>query len=294
MKNIILLSGLICLVAVSAGPSWGDSLDDAWVRAGAMKASAASRIRASDVGGDDPWAVKPGVPVEWVSIDGGKFMMGTDDSCDLFTDATPRHEVDIKTFEISKTLVTVEQYKECVIKGGCTIPTTGGYCNWAVEGLQRHPINCVDWNQANQYARFKEARLPSESEYEYAATSGGKSQKYPWGNEDATCDKAVMDGCGKGTMRVCSKPAGNAKVSGGELCDMSGNVAEWVQDKWQNSYAGAPTNGSAFEGGAGPGRVIRGGGWDDDAGHLRSACRDVGIPGFRWLGLGFRLARSIR
>lgn len=101
------------------------------------------------------------------------------------------------------------------------------YCNSDKPGRQLHPVNCVDWEQANQYAKFKGARLPSDAEYEYAATSGGKNQKYPWGNEDETCDKAVMSGkgdygCGsEATMPVCSKPAGNTAKG---LCDMVGNV----------------------------------------------------------------------
>ncbi len=281
--------GLLCLVAVSAGPSWGQSLDDAWSQAREISASAAPRIiLAGYVVGIDP-SGKPSKPVEFVTLAGGKFTMGTNDGGNGFTDAEPIHEVAIKTFAISDTLVTVEQYAECVIKGGCTEPGTGSYCNWGVAGRQRHPINCVDWDQANQFAKFKGARLPSESEYEYAATSGGKNQKYPWGNEDATRDRAVMSG--NGTMPVCSKPAGNTAQG---LCDMSGNVWEWVQDKYQGSYAGAPTDGSAFEG-PGDYRVIRGGScFITDAGNLRADVRGDFDPDSRRGGIGFRLARSSR
>ena len=283
-------AGLLCLIAISAGPSWGQSLDDAWAQARGMNASARPRIiLAGYVGGNDPSAGEPSKPVEFVTLQGGKFTMGTDDRSNLFTDAKPIHEVAIKTFSISDTLVTVEQYAECVIKGGCTEPRTGNYCNWGVAGRQRHPINCVDWDQANQFAKFKNARLPSESEYEYAATSGGKNQKYPWGNEDATSDRAVMSG--GSTMPVCSKPAGNTAQG---LCDMSGNVWEWVQDKYQNSYVGAPTDGSAWEG-AGSSRVFRGGSFGGaDAGRLRADYRDRGGAGYRYYGVGFRLARSSR
>ena len=141
-------------------------------------------------------------PVEWITINGGKFTMGTDSGEQGFEDAKPIREVAIKTFDMSKTAVTVEQYAECVFKGHCTEPKTGDYCNWGVAGRKLHPVNCVSWDQAYEYARFKGGRLPSESEWEYAATSGGKNQKYPWGNEEPTCDKAVMFGnggygCGK-------------------------------------------------------------------------------------------------
>ena len=242
------------------------------------------------VAGQDLSAGKPTQAVEWISINGGKFTMGSGDGSALLEDAGPIQEVAIKTFEMSKTLVTVEQYAECVINGGCTEPERGSYCNWGQAGRQRHPINCVDWDQANQYAKFKGARLPSDSEWEYAATSGGKNQKYPWGADEPTCEKAVMkgNGCGTGTtMPVCSKPAGNTAQG---LCDMAGNVWHWVQDKYQNSYAGAPADGTAFEG-AGSYRVVRGSSFINEfAGNLR----DFGVPENRLGLIGFRLARSSR
>jgi len=242
---------------------------------------------------NDPQAGKPGVPVEWVSITGGKFKMGTDDID--YRDAKPIHEVAIKTFEMSKTPVTVEQYAECVNQGQCTEPRGNDYCNWGKTGRQLHPVNCVNWEQANQYAKFKGARLPSESEWEYAARSAGKDRKYPWGDEEATCERAVIsqggDGCGKNsTWPVCSKPQGNTEQG---LCDMAGNVWQWVQDRYQSSYANAPTEGSAFEA-SGSLRVLRGGSWNLDAKFARSAYRLPDDPGARDALLGLRLARSSR
>ena len=225
--------------------------------------------------------------------------MGTDSVEKDFESAKPVHEVVIKTFDMSKTAVTVEQYAECVRKDKCSKPGTGNYCNWGVEGRQLHPINCVDWDQANQYARFignqpgfKGARLPSESEWEYAATSGGKNQKYPWGNDEPTCDKAVMNGngglgCGKSsTLPVCSKTAGNTEQG---LCDMTGNVWQWVQDKYQDSYKGAPFDGSAFNAGFYY-RVLRGGSFrSDDTSSMRADFRNY--SGKSHDASGFRLAR---
>jgi formylglycine-generating enzyme required for sulfatase activity len=294
-RNVVAMAGLLCLVAVAhADENWYPV--DALTTARVSKAPDAPRfVLAGYVAGQDPNAGKPGQSLEWVAINGGTFTMGTDDGADLFKDAKPIHEVAIKTFDISKTLVTVEQYAECVIKGGCTEPSTGAYCNWGVTGRQKHPINCVDWDQANAYAKFKGARLPSESEYEYAATSGGKNQKYPWGMDEPTCDNVAMYGnggygCGSnGTMPVCSKPAGNTTQG---LCDMAGNVWEWVQDKYQSSYVGAPTDGRAFEG-TGSDRVMRGGSVSTEfAGGLRADYRISDAPGGRYGALGFRLARS--
>lgn len=251
-----------------------------------------------------PFAGAPTKPIEWVPISGGKFVMGTDCGEVGFTDAMPIHEVAIETFDMSKTDVTVEQYRECVIMSECSEPDTGEYCNWGVPGRQLHPVNCVDWDQASIYAKFKSkqpgyegARLPSEAEWEYAARSGGKDNKYPWGNGKPTCIRAVTFGngsfgCGKNsTMPVCSKTAGNTKQG---LCDMAGNVWQWVQDTYQNSYEGAPADGRAFEG-AGPNRVLRGGSFSYvGAGKLRTDRRSYADFGDPDSAFGFRLARSGR
>ncbi len=211
--------------------------------------------------------------LEWVSIPGGKFVMGTDNDAQGFKDAKPLHEVAVKTFEMAKAPVTVEQYAECVNTGACEAPGDGNYCNWGVRGREHHPINCVNPRQAAQYAKFAGARLPSEAEWEYAARSGGKVQNYPWGNQEPTCALAVMDdlpehkyadldfknepigeanwlyasrrnGCGKrSTWPVCSKPAGNSEQG---LCDMAGNVWQMVQDSYDTSYALSPVDGTAF------------------------------------------------
>jgi iron(II)-dependent oxidoreductase len=305
MKNVIAMAGLLVLVAaVQADISWGQtgfgagqSMDPnaALKEAQASEAPAAGAPRiilAGHVVENDPSVIQPGVPVEWVSITGRKFVMGTDGD-QSFYDSRPIHEVAIKDFEMSKTLVTVEQYAECVIKGGCTEPGAYDDCNWGKAGRQRHPINCVDWDQAKQYAKFKGAKLPSEAEYEYAATSGGKNQKYPWGNDDATSDRAVISN--NGTMPVCSKPAGNTAQG---LCDMAGNVFEWVEDAYRSSYDGAPKDGGAVET-AKPWwdslRVRRGGSYYyNDPRDLRADTRSSALATIRTSDIGFRLARSSR
>ena len=258
-----------------------------------------SGIHKENAADNDPSMGVPAKPVEWVVIAGGKFMMGTDSRSRDFKDAKPAHEVSVKTFEMSRTAVTVDQYAECVSKGACAKPDTGYNCNWNNPGRWFHPVNCVDWNQANQYARFKGGRLPSEAEWEYAARSGGKNQKYPWGDDKPSCDRAVMrkftflsdrgDGCGKQrTWPVCSKPAGNTAQG---LCDMAGNVSQWVQDKYKDSYEGAPVDGSAFEG-TGKERCLRGGSFLLDGDNsLRVENRGRDLPGYRLYHVGFRIVK---
>jgi len=277
------------------------------VQPSVLSETAVPEVSKWHIAADDPAVSAPKAPVEWVVINGGKFMMGTDDPGKSFKDAKPIREVAVKTFEMSKTAVTVEQYAECVNKGKCDaphkaeFPEVERYCNYWQPGRRFHPVNCVSWYQANQYAKFMESRLPSEAEWEYAATSGGKDQKYPWGNEEPSCDKAVMYGksgffsasgwgCGKeSTWPVCSKPAGNTAQG---LCDMAGNVLQWVQDSYRDSYEGAPVDGSAFDEGGSP-RVLRGGAFMyDGALNSRADHRSQNVAFSQTYINGIRLARS--
>lgn len=253
--------------------------------------------------------VTPGkAGLEWVAIPGGKFQMGTNDPDVAWP--KPVHEVSIKPFEMTKTLVTFKQYRACVAGGACTAPhVSNGSCfvyagkAWTKGNLPEsmqgddQPAVCLEIGQARAFAKWAGGRLPSESEWEYAARSAGKAQRFPWGNEEATCDKAVMDeggdGCGRrATWPVCAKPNGNTAQG---LCDMAGNVWQWVQDPFHRSYVGAPTDGSAWEnGGAIQGEndvTKRGGSWRTDGSFLRSAYRLACDPNHRHDYNGFRLAR---
>ncbi len=227
--------------------------------------------------------------VQWVTIPGGSFLMGSNSGT---RDEKPVHRVTVGTFRMSKTEVTVAQYRACVDAGRCTKPNTGPYCNWVKAGRGAHPVTCVDWKQSRTFCGWAGGRLPSEAEWEYAARSGGKSWKYPWGNEAATCSRAVMSqggwGCGKkSTWRGCSKTTGNT-VQG--LCDMAGNVWEWTEDCWHDSYSGAPSDGSAWTRNCASGRVYRGGSWDSTGVDLRAAGRVGDSPGRRYDLLGVRCA----
>lgn len=224
------------------------------------------------------------VSVEFVKLPGGSFVMGRDD-----VSAAPAHNVTLRSFEISKTPVTVEQYAECVAKGYCTEPMQppggGKQCNWGVPGRQKHPVNCVSWYQAQAYAGFKCARLPSEAEWEYAARSGGRNQIYPWGNNQPADELVVFNS--NTTMPVCSKPKGNTAQG---LCDMSGNVWEWVQDTDVAQY-NFTVDGTAVSG-EGYMRVIRGGSFLNDQAELLRADVSTALgPEMRHDYLGFRIAR---
>ncbi len=248
--------------------------------------------------------------VKWITVPGGVFMMG---STTGYSDERPVHKVRLRSFQLSKTEVTVAQYRKCVMSRYCTKPFSGSFCNWSKSGREDHPVNCVDWFQARRFAKWVGGRLPTESEWEYAARSGGRNWKYPWGNSRASCKYAIIDegcdskcdfkaGCGKDrTWSVCSRIAGNT-VHG--LCDMSGNVWEWTEDWYHTSYSGAPGNGRAVTAspkGDTPLRAARGGSWSSGndiniASKLpptpRCADRYGYGPKERVPQLGFRVARS--
>jgi formylglycine-generating enzyme required for sulfatase activity len=235
--------------------------------------------------------------IEWVRIPGGTFEMGSTKA----DDEQPVHAVRVSSFELMKTEVTVGQYRLCVEAGACTAPdaydpseaSLAHFCSWGQSGREDHPVNCVGWDQAQSFASWAGGRLPTEAEWEYAARSGGQSWTYPWGNEEPTCSRAVMAdgdlGCGQSrTWPVCSKPAGNSTQG---VCDLSGNVWEWVQDTWHDNYRGAPGDGTAWDTGASS-RVFRGGSWSNAGSNLRASYRRRRAPSRRRGDLGFRLARS--
>jgi formylglycine-generating enzyme required for sulfatase activity len=195
-----------------------------------------------------------------------------------------------------RTEITVRQYGECVTAGSCTEPDTGVRANWNDPGYEDHPVNYIDWQQAVDFCTWAGGRLPSEAEWEYAARSGGQDITYPWGDAPANCTYAVMNVEGSGfgcltdrTWPVCSKPAGNTTQG---LCDMAGNVWEWVQDWYHNNYNGAPTDGSAWVVPSGTTRVIRGGGFGAVAGNLRARDRVNNRPTLSFDQDGARCARD--
>lgn len=134
--------------------------------------------------------------------------------------------------EFTKSEVTLTQYRVCVEAGQCGAPKTKSddkSCNWGYADRDSHPLNCVDWHQAKAYCEWVGGRLPTDGEWRNEASNYG-SRGYPWGQEEVSCERAVWNegdsGCGRGsTWPVCSKPLGN---SANGLCDMTGNVWEWI------------------------------------------------------------------
>ena len=188
--------------------------------------------------------------------------------------------------DLTKSEITVAQYRACVKAGRCTEPNSKSdnkYCNWGYSDRDNHPLNCVDWNQAKAFCEWAGGRLPTEDEW-YAEASNGGKRKYAWGDEEASCDYAIWgggsktDGCGRGsTWPVCSKPRGNS-ISG--LCDMSGNLWEWTSSWYGDEHKY---------------RVLRGGSWYFDyPDYLVPSYRFRNVPTNWYFNNGFRCGRSSR
>ena len=248
----------------------------------------------------------PKVPEGMVKVPAGPFFMGcnekVDSECD--NDEKPGRTVDLPTFFIDRTEVTVNAYAACVRARRCSDHHLGGYefpgqdfmeskyCNWKQPGRGEHPINCVNWNQAEQYCAWKGHRLPTEPEWEKAAR-GTDGRKYAWGNAgyrqtkyaniaDETAKRTfsyltIAEGYDDGfvqTAPVESFPRGESPYG---ALDMMGNVWEWTSD-W---YSSEPKS-----------RVSRGGSWDFVPAFARASARAGYSPSNRGYGLGFRCAHS--
>jgi formylglycine-generating enzyme required for sulfatase activity len=224
---------------------------------------------------------------DMVVVPAGRFVMGGP-TADF---AMRLHEVTIpKAYAVSKFEVTFEQWDTCVKLGWCTELSDYGF------GRGTRPVINANWNDAKRYVEWlsrmtgQRYRLLTEAEYEHA-TRAGTTSKFYWGDTLGT-GHANCKNCGTQWSGKQTAPVGSFPANGFGLYDMTGNVWEWVEDCWHETFDGAPTSGSAWlTGGDCRLRVVRGGGWYDD--EPQSATRYRGVIGGGIIYCGFRVAREI-
>lgn len=218
------------------------------------------------------------------SLAGGCFRMGS------FSGSyaeTPVVKVCLRAYAIDPYEVTVGAYQSCVAAGVCTPPED--YSAYSDPQRLDWPILGVSWEDADQFCRWAEKRLPTEAEWEHAARGGLVDQPYPNG--------ATMD-CSKAVFAVCEgdepKPVGSFAPNGYGFYDMAGNAYEWVNDWYYDQYyrelpwgVTDPTGPSRPTGL----RSMRGGAYDSHAASLTVFSRFYGIPTNRFNYSGFRCAR---
>ncbi|MBF0562868.1 MAG: SUMF1/EgtB/PvdO family nonheme iron enzyme [Alphaproteobacteria bacterium] len=242
---------------------------------------------------------------EMVEVPAGSFTMGSP-SLDggRHDNEGLQHMVTIpRSFAVGKTAVTFAQWDACVTDGGCNgyRPEDRGW------GRGDRPVINVNWNNAQAYIQWLNGkvrsvvqvstgggsgpyRLLSESEFEYAARAG-TTTRYWWGDDIGHGNANCIE-CGSQWDNKQTAPVGSFRPNPFGLYDMHGNVYSWVEDCWNDSYSGAPTDGSAATAGDCSHRVLRGASWNDIPGNLRSAYRNWGPADYRNDFIGFRLGRT--
>ena len=240
-----------------------------------------------------------------VVLPAGSYMMGSPESEEGREDHEgPRHLVTFdKPFAMGKFEVTFGEWDACVNGGGCA-----GHQAKDRWGRGQQPVNHISWDEAHLFTKWisektgKEYRLPSESEWEYAARAG-TTTPFSTG-ETISTDQANYEGeyaygPGKvGEYREKTLPVGSFPPNQFGLHDMHGNVWEWIEDCYHPTYEGAPDHGRAWISRVDTAcdrAVIRGGSWHFGPNFARSAYRsnDFGHHRNYNLYIGFRVARTL-
>ena len=183
--------------------------------------------------------------------------------------------------------VTFDEWYACIDTGGCGsyVPDDEGW------GRGNRPVVNVSWDDAQSYVSWlssrtgKTYRLLSEAEWEYVARAGTETA-YSWG-DNIGVNRANCDGCGSQWDNEKTAPVGSFAANAWGVHDMHGNVMEWVEDCYNDSYVGAPADGSAWTSEDCSDRVLRGGSWYFLMETLRSADRLWSSTGYRGKYGGF-------
>lgn len=252
-----------------------------------------------------------------IQIPAGEFMMGCDRAVEPCTEPReqPLHPVYLDAYEIDKYEVTNKEYRACVEANVCppprltSSPRRSNYFN-NVE-YDYHPVMYVSWWNAQTYCEWVDKRLPTEAEWEKAARGPVDTRIWPWGNEAADCTRGnYFMKCVGDTEAVGSHPTGASPYG---VMDMSGNMFEWVYDRFSVFYY----SNSPYENPRGPELsrpdptkpstphpyfVVRGGSYHDNWWYSRVTHRHWGhhgdypghdAPNYRSFRVGIRCARSL-
>ncbi len=229
------------------------------------------------------------IPDDTVTIPAGPFVRGTKDGG---FDEQPQRTISLDTFSIDRYEVTNHQYQQFVLATGHRkpgLPARYAKSGGKVQGTNQ-PVVYVSWDDAAEYCHWKGKRLPSEAEWE-KAMRGTDGRLWPWGNKEQPQGAnwaRVQDGhevsARVGTFQADKSPYG--------VMDGAGNVIEWVDDWYQETYYRDSPDQNPLSPEHGTYRVLRGGGYTTTGGDIRITSRSKMMPDFRDETIGFRCAIS--
>ena len=219
-----------------------------------------------------------------------------------YDDERPQHDVTVPSFYMGKFEITQVQWEAVM----------GAEKNISYFKGDNLPVENVSWIDATEFCQKLSQltgttyRLPNEAQWEYACRAGttgyyaGKLDDFAWYGDNsgkeridalklwnsdfANYRKLLTDNSNQ------THPVGQKMPNAFGLYDMHGNVWEWCEDIWHDSYMGAPTDGSTWiSGGDSSRRILRGGSWDGNSDVCRSALRSLNYPSYRYYSFGFRV-----
>ncbi len=231
----------------------------------------------------------PTTGMEFVWVEGGTYQMGCGSPAgNCPPNETPEHEVTVSGFWIGKYSVTQGQWQKVM----------GNNPSGFKKG-DNYPVETVSWDDAKEFILKLNARsgysfrLPTEAEWEYAARSGGKAEKYAGGND---VDAVAWYGANSGKS---THPVGTKAPNGLGIYDMSGNVWQWCEDIYDVDAYKKHQRNNPISNSGGSSRVLRGGSWSRDATWVRCTFRGQWEPTSHGLGghlggtgMGVRLVRT--
>lgn len=238
---------------------------------------------------------------EMVVVPTGQFRQGDLTGAGDADEHPVRTVVFSRPFALSRHEITYALWDQCVLAEKCTSLSEA---DLPAETRSQHPVQNVSWLEAQEFVTWlseisrQSYRLPTESEYEYAARAGA-TLRYSWGDtpQRQHSNYGAEECCGGAAegfdLWSETGPVGSLTMNPFGLFDMAGNVQEWVADCWSEDYTNAPVNGAARVDGNCDLRVLRGGSWSSTPKMIRPANRDkgpidVGLPYY-----GFRVARDL-
>jgi formylglycine-generating enzyme len=297
------LAGALLLMALGALGPIGSNGSVAQVRAEAGPRDAGGEATAKPgPSGGEADAGCAAVPDDMKCIPEGEFVRGSDER---EADQKPEEKIWLSTFFLDTYEVTNQQWRACVAAGTCRKHAGPAYKGFSAP---RQPIMGISWFDARDFCAWQGKRLPTEAEWEKAARGPGGAE-HSWGDERATCKRAIVEergekGCGLGEPpKGATAPVGSRPAGAYGLFDMAGNSWEWVQDWYTKSYAacgeacrGRDPKGPCDGAAECPGyrhRGVRGGSWWWPAKYASGSWRRAHLPGNKpFHHFGFRCARS--